>query len=156
MRTIFTIACLLLLLISCKQSESTENKDANTQETLKKKTLEGTWELIGYYNYSENKVQDSFEVLDGLRQIKMFTSSRVMWSKSLPKDSTEWFGYGHYNSTDTTLTEELEYSSKAMKKILEDKKIFHFELQLEENNYMQIELDEDGNRIYSENYKRVE
>ena len=46
--------------------------------------------------------------------------------------------------------------AKAMKKILEDKKIFHFELQLEEDNYMQIELDEDGNRIYSENYKRIE
>ncbi len=79
-----------------------------------------------------------------------------MWSKHVPTDSTEWFGYGSYNLNDNTLTEVLDYGSEMMSKIIQEKKEFIYEIDLTENTFSQIEIDEDGNRIYSENYKRIE
>lgn len=79
-----------------------------------------------------------------------------MWSKSVPKDFTEWFGYGSYDLNDNTLSEVLDYGSKIMSEIIQEKKEFIYEIHLTENSFIQIEIDDDGNRIYSENYKRIE
>ncbi|WP_425077032.1 hypothetical protein [Psychroserpens sp. S379A] len=78
----------------------------------------------------------------------MYTSSEVMWSKSVPKDFTEWFGYGSYDLNDNTLSEVLDYGSKIMSEIIQEKKEFIYEIHLTENSFIQIEIDDDGNRIY--------
>ena len=43
-----------------------------------------------------------------------------------------------------------------MNEVIEEKQEFNFKLELSENRFEQIEIDEDGNKIYSENYKRIE
>lgn len=152
MKTLLISAFLLLTLCSCNKSKDTTIKTEN----LSKPTLEGVWELVGYYNYIDNKIVDSFKVNNGYRQIKMYTNSKVMWSKYVPTDSTEWFGYGQYKATDSSLTETLDYGSNMMLDIIKERKAFNYELVIHNSHYSQIELDEQGNRIYSENYKRIE
>lgn len=112
--------------------------------------------MTSYYNYVDNKITDSFQTNKGFRQVKMYTDNKVMWSKNVPADSTEWFGYGSYNNNASELNETLEYGSEMMRRIIEEKKEFNFELVLEKNKFSQIEIDDDGNRLYSENYVRIE
>lgn len=157
MKTLIYTFCIALVIYSCKTE--TTNKDQNNSlnaETEDNHQLKGTWELIGFYNYNDNVVVDSFDTSDGYRQVKMYTDSKVMWSKHVPTDSTEWFGYGSYDLKDNNLTEVLDYGSEMMRKIIEEKKEFIYEIDLTKNTFNQIEIDEDGNRIYSENYKRIE
>lgn len=116
----------------------------------------GAWELVGYYNYVNNKVSDTFEVRNGYRQVKMFSPSRVIWAKKVPADSTEWFGYGTYCIKDGKLIEILDYGSIMMSRIIQEKKEFVYELQIDGNTFSQINIDDQGNRYYSENYIRVE
>lgn len=141
----------LILLSSCKDKEMSGNND-------NKLTLEGTWELISRYNYVDNKVSDSFGLAEGYRQVKMYTPTKVMWCRKRPADSTEWFGYGSYelNETKDRLTEVLDYGSVMMSEIIEEEKEFVFGLELKQNSFIQIELDDDGNRVISENYIRIE
>ena len=86
----------------------------------------------------------------------MYSDNRVMWCKLLKTDSIEFFGYGTYNYGDDNLTETLEFGSAFMNEVIQDKQEFNFKLVLSENRFEQIEIDEDGNKIYSENYKRIE
>jgi hypothetical protein len=81
-----------------------------------------------------------------------------MWCRKRPADSTEWFGYGNYEFNDDLdrLTEILDYGSVMMSQIIDEEKEFVFELDLKENSFIQIELDDDGNRVISENYIRIE
>jgi hypothetical protein len=120
--------------------------------------LEGTWELVSRYNYRDNKVVDSFGLDEGYRQVKMYTQTKVMWSRKRPADSTELFGYGSYqiNDAQNRLTEVLDYGSTEMNQVIKEQKEFVFELQLKKNSFIQIELDDEGNRVISENYVRIE
>ncbi|XLS27804.1 hypothetical protein ACJD0Z_11420 [Flavobacteriaceae bacterium M23B6Z8] len=118
--------------------------------------IEGTWELVSQYSYDGVDVIDTIENTEGYRQIKMFYKGKVMWTRYVPKDSVEWFGYGSYTTTDSTLTETLEYGSESMMKIVDTMRVFNFELKIEDNSYSQITLDGDGNRLISENYKRID
>ena len=86
----------------------------------------------------------------------MFTKDRVMWTRSAPIDSVEWFGYGRYIVADDKLIETLEYGSASMMKIIDTMRMFTFELQITEDSYRQITLDENGDRFSSENYKRID
>jgi hypothetical protein len=106
----------------------------------------------------DNKVSDSFGLAEGYRQVKMYTPTKVMWSRKRPADSTEWFGYGSYevNTDRDILMEVLDYGSVMMSEIIEEEKEFIFELNLKENSFIQIELDDEGNRVISENYIRIE
>ncbi|MEM5564370.1 hypothetical protein WNY78_04615 [Psychroserpens sp. AS72] len=149
---------IMVLIFSCKQNSENEIKETpiEASKVLVLNPLAGAWELVGYYNYKDNKVIDSFNTSEGYRQIKMYTHNKVMWSKHVPSDSTEWFGYGKYTVNDTELVEVLEYGSEMMSKIIEEKKEFKHELIINGNTFSQIEIDEDGNRIYAENYKRID
>lgn len=156
------ITFISIVLFACN-SDTTKNSDANknldaskTSPEEKPLTLEGAWELVGFYNYIDNKVVDSFDTNTGYRQVKIYTPTKVMWSKHVPSDSTEWFGYGSYSINDRHLSETLEYGSEMMSKIIQERKEFIYELQLTRDRFSQIEIDGQGNRIYSENYKRIE
>lgn len=153
------VLCLVLVFISsCKEQEKQTTEVVEVEEIaeIKTKNLNGTWELVGFYNYKDNIAVDSFKTSGNSRQLKMYTDTKVMWCKHKPADSTEWFGYGTYDYEDNTLTEVLDFGSNVMNQVIAEKKQFKFELQLQEDRFQQIELDEDGNRIYSENYVRVE
>ena len=152
MKNILFSLLIVFTFISCNNTP--KNVDTTTKED--KLSLEGTWEMMGYYNYKDNEVTDSFNTNAGYRQVKMYTPTKVMWSKKVPTDSTEWFGYGNYKFNDTSLTEVLEYGSNMMNLVISERMEFNYELLIEENKFTQIELDEEGNRIYSENYVRIE
>ena len=150
---------LLLLALSCKnEANSTEETHSSSKTEPKDKLgdLKGTWELTGFYNYKDNVVVDSFKMNPDFRQLKMYTDTKVMWCKHRPADSSEWFGYGTYKYDGDQLTEVLDFGSAVMNEVIEEKKQFIFELDLYPNKFQQIELDDEGNRIYSENYVRVE
>lgn len=146
---------VLIVLLSCK-NESAKSEEKGIEPIADQFTLEGAWELVGFYNYADNVVSDTIYRSDKLKQIKMYTKTKVMWTKSLPTDSLEWFGYGSYEIVDSTLYEALDYGSKTMNEILKDGVEFKFRLMLSKNNFTQIEIDEDGNPIYGENYVRIE
>ncbi len=150
------ILCTVILFISCKNNQDTEAYPVTEPSVITAQPLEGAWELVGFYNYIDDKVADSFAIREGHRQVKLYTSSKVMWSKQIPSDSTEWFGYGNYKLEDDRLTEVLEYGSKMMSKIIQERKEFVYELDLKNDAFSQIEIDEDGHRIYSENYQRID
>ena len=145
----------MITLSTCNEGKSVDHTIAATPQDQALK-LNGTWELVGYYNYVNNKITDSFQPKLGYRQVKMYTDQKVMWSKNVPSDSSEWFGYGSYKQDDGELTETLEYGSEMMRRIIEEKHEFKYELVLEKNRFSQIEVDDEGNRLYSENYKRIE
>ncbi|BAO74344.1 hypothetical protein [Winogradskyella sp. PG-2] len=155
---ILIFSMVLLLTFSCKNKPKSDIEPTVVETVQKEKAngLKGTWELVGFYNYKDNIVVDSFKTSDKSRQLKMYTDTKVMWSKHKPADSSEWFGYGTYSYKDDMLTEILEFGSAVMDQVIAEKKEFTFELTLSPNKFQQIELDEDGNRIYSENYIRVE
>ncbi|HEX9826913.1 MAG TPA: hypothetical protein VGA80_09980 [Flavobacteriaceae bacterium] len=146
----------LLFLTSFQDKDMSDKKLKNIG--AENPTLIGTWELISRYNYKDNNVVDTFYVAESYRQVKMFTATKVMWSRKMRSDSTEWFGFGTYklNATRDTLREVLDYGSSVMSKLIEDQGEFVFELQLNGNSYIQIEFDQDGNRVISENYSRIE
>lgn len=156
---ILFLIVLLLFALSCKnEAKSTEetNSSSNTELNEKLGVLKGTWELTGFYNYKDNVVVDSFKMNPEFRQLKMYTETKVMWCKHRPADSSEWFGYGTYKYDGDQLTEVLDFGSAVMDEVIAEKKQFVFDLDLYPNKFQQIELDEEGNRIYSENYIRVE
>lgn len=120
-----------------------------------KTTIEGTWELTSFYSYDNNNVIDTIPTTDGYRQIKIYHKGKVMWTRYVPKDSVEWFGYGSYETKDGKLIETLEYGSASMMKIIDTMRVFTFQLDLKDKKYSQITLDENGNATFSENYKRL-
>ncbi|MBT8310982.1 MAG: hypothetical protein HKO72_05235 [Flavobacteriaceae bacterium] len=127
--------------------------DIKTEEAL---SLEGTWELVDYHNYVDNEVAETYGHREGYRQVKMFTKTRIMWSRKVPIDSTEYFGFGTYKISDGHLIESLECGSEAVLKAIDTMRIFSFELILTKDTYSQIEIGPEGDRIFSENYIRIE
>lgn len=154
---IHIILFLVFLFLTSFQNKDTSDKVLKNSSG-ENPTLQGTWELISRYNYKGNKVVDTFYVAESYRQVKMYSATKVMWSRKMRADSTEWFGFGTYklNATHDTLREILDYGSSVMSKLIEEQGEFVFELQLNENSFVQIEFDQDGNRVTSENYSRIE
>lgn len=155
----FIYALMTFFLFSaCDKNKDAKIATVHEENTPKisKPSLEGNWEMIGFYNYRDNEIVDSFKTNKGHRQVKMFNKSKVMWSKLVPSDSIEWFGYGSYKATDSTLTELMEYGSNVMNTIIAEQEEFNYKLVLKENSFSQIQVDEDGYMIYSENYKRID
>lgn len=121
-----------------------------------KSSIQGVWELVDRYTYDGIQVIDTIHNTNGYRQIKMYGNDKVMWTRFVPVDSVEWFGYGSYFTTDSTLVETLEYGSNSMMKIIDTMRRFKFKLVIDDHTYSQITLDNEGNPMFSENYKRLE
>ncbi|NRD22758.1 hypothetical protein HNV10_05870 [Winogradskyella litoriviva] len=152
------LGMVFLLAIACKDNPNGREKtiDVGSETTEKNHTLKGTWELVGFYNYKDNVVVDSFSNNTISKQVKMYTDSKVMWCKLFKTDSIEFFGYGSYKNDNESLTEVLDFGSAFMNEVIKEKQEFNFALEISEDRFEQIELDEDGNKIYSENYERIE
>lgn len=148
MKKLFALVCLMFILVSAT--------DTNKLDSYTMHSLEGTWELQSFYNYDEQKIRDTIPTSEGYRQIKMYYNGKIMWTRYVPKNSVEWFGYGSYKITENELIETLEYGSASMMSAADTLRVFTFELLLDGDHYSQITLDEDGNRTSSENYKRLD
>ncbi|MCZ6595287.1 MAG: hypothetical protein O6943_10305 [Bacteroidetes bacterium] len=149
MKKICLITCCLIaaiILIAAVEKDAPQNTY----------TLEGVWELKHQYIFENNEILDTLYNLDGYRQVKMYSKGKVMWSRFNPTDTNEWFGYGTYRVVDGFLEERLEYASNTMMQIVDTVQVFRFELEMDENSYSQISMDEKGNRYNSENYDRIE
>ncbi|MCT8339141.1 hypothetical protein MG296_03665 [Flavobacteriaceae bacterium TK19130] len=129
---------------------------ASSRPVQQKPTLQGVWEMVNQYTYDNGMNIDSTNTIHGTRQVKMYSESKVMWSRYNPNDSVEWFGYGTYTVKDGFLEERLEYASYRMMKIADTTQVFRYELELNENTFRQIAYDNDGEKYYSENYRRIE
>jgi hypothetical protein len=79
-----------------------------------------------------------------------------MWSRTDPNDTIGRFGFGSYRITDTDLIETIEYGDYYMMQALDTLREFTFELELKDDTFSQISFDSDGNRTFSENYKRID
>lgn len=153
MKKAIIITFSFLIFLSCQDSE---NKQTVINNENQKPSLIGAWELTGFYNYKNNVIIDSFTKSEDFKQVKIYSPTKVMWSKKVPNDTTDWFGYGSYAIDSTKLTEVLDYGSKVMNQVIKEKTKFEYELLLEKDKFTQIELDENGDRIYSEIYERIE
>lgn len=154
MKKFFFIFGLISILYSCKQNNSP------AQMTLDKTIstvshLDGVWKLTSYYNYKDNKIADTVYAKDDNIQVKIFADNKVMWSRKVPDGQEQYFGYGSYEISDSTLVETLEYGSTAMLKIIDTMKVFKFELIKDNDTFSQIDIGPEGTRIYSENYVKV-
>lgn len=119
-------------------------------------SLEGVWELKHQFLFENNEITDTLYDLNGRRQVKIYSKGKVMWSRYSPSDVNEWYGYGSYEIVDGYLEEHLEYASNEMMKIVDTVQVFRFMLEIGNNMYSQISLDDKGNKYNSENYIRIE
>lgn len=132
-----------------KQTNITEQKENNEL------TLEGAWEIDSYINYRGDGNIDTINSSNEIKQMKMFSKTKVMWSKLRESDSLDWFGVGDYTYKDGILIETLEYGSIPMRPRIASKQPFDFDIIIDENAFTQIELDSMGSPIYAETYHRV-
>lgn len=155
MRKVLGLVFVLLTLMAVISCSTTKTQNSS-QNKSSPNSIEGTWEMISNYNYDGSEVTDTIPLEKGYRQIKMYYNGKVMWTRYVPTDSVEWFGYGSYIATDTTLTEMLEYMSSSMRKIANANMEWNMKLDMEKDRYSQIFTDGEGNPISSENYKRID
>jgi hypothetical protein len=147
MKKILGLVVLALILITATALTSARPDNMHS--------IEGTWELQSFYNYNGQQVVDTTALVKGYRQIKMFYNGKVMWSRTDPNDTVGRFGYGSYYITDTELVETIEFGDYQMLQALDTMRQFTFELIIDGDTYSQINFDEDGNRSFSENYKKI-
>lgn len=148
MKKIVGLVLLMLILVSAASTSIAKKSPMHS--------IEGTWELDSFYNYDGQNVIDTVPTTEGYRQVKMYYNGKIMWSRYVPLDKIGRFGYGSYRIQDDELIETLEYGDNEMMAAMDTMRIFSFELQLSDDRFSQISLDEDGNRTFSENYKRID
>ena len=127
-------------------------------------SIEGTWELQHFYSYDGENITDTVPLSEGYRQVKMYYNGYIMWSRTSLEQSDEpdgndvigSFGYGTYKITNDELIETIEYGDVGMMRALDTMRVFTFELVLKDDMFSQISTDEDGDRTFSENYKRID
>lgn len=154
MKRVFLILVVTLLCLSCKQENNITNSktDVEVESNL---DLDGVWELVSFYNYRNNVIVDTIIARPENPQIKIFLDNKVMWSRKEPKGKLEYFGYGSYEVTDSSLVETLEFGSKEMLRVIDSSRVFSFELLKGNDTYTQIDIGPEGDRIFSENYIRI-
>lgn len=148
MKKLLGIVFLMVVLITATSLNTYEDKPMHS--------IEGTWELESFYNYDNQEIIDTVPTTDGYRQVKMYYNGKIMWTRYVPKDKIGRFGYGSYRITDNQLMETIEYGDNEMMAAMDTLSIFTFELQLGDDKFSQISVDEDGKRTFSENYRRID
>jgi hypothetical protein len=149
---------IIVLFFSCKDNPKNNLEESSVLDMAENKvnTLEGAWKLVSYLNYGEDGTADTILSSKTNKQIKMYSASKVMWSRTRISDSIDWFAFGDYNVKDGQLTEILDYGSKSMNQVIKEKTEFIFNVKIGENEFSQIEIDSLGHPIFAENYIRLE
>jgi len=156
MKKLLGLVFLMLILISAIGITSSKPDTMHT--------IEGTWELQSFYNFDGQNIVDTLLTDEHYRQVKMYYDGKIMWSRSTTEDTKDadgnnvvgLFGFGTYKITDTELIEVIEYGDTGMLKDEDAFRTFTFELWLQDGKYSQINRDEEGNRLFSENYVRID
>ena len=149
MKKVLGLLFLMLILISATELASDETEAFHS--------IEGTWELVSFHHYDDGvNISSTEQKSDGYRQVKMYYNGKVMWSRYVPNEPNGRFGYGNYFITEDELHETIVFGDDEMMKALDTLTEFIFELDLRNDTYSQISLDEEGNRTFSENYKRID
>ena len=141
-----------VFIFSCKKDTNNKNNDSNLFP--KKASLQGAWELISYLNYKEDGNIDTIISSKNNKQIKIYSDTKVMWSRLRTSDSLDWFGYGYYIIYDDTLSEILDFGSKSMNNIIKEKKALLYKIVLGEDSFSQIQTDSLGMPVYAKNYQK--
>lgn len=152
-KLIFLTGILMIALLSCKQAETENTEETSMEES--KPTIKGVWELVSYYNYDDEGGIDTIKASATNKQIKMYSKSKIMWSRYNATDSLDWFGFGDYTTTDTSLKEVLDFGSKSMLNVIKEEGEFNFNLVITDSTFSQITVDDEGNPLFAENYKRI-
>ena len=156
MKNLLLIICIAFIF-SCNDNSKADTAEKKTSETASENhTLEGAWKLVSYLNFGEDGRIDTIPSSSTNKQIKMYSPTKVMWSRTRLSDSIDWFAYGDYNVKNGILTEVLDYGSKSMNEVIKEKTEFSFNLNISENEFSQVELDSAGHPILAENYIRIE
>ncbi len=156
MKNLLLIICIALIF-SCNDNSNVETLDKIDSKIASEiNTLEGAWKLVSYLNFGEDGRVDTIPSSNTNKQIKMYSATKVMWSRTRISDSIDWFAYGNYKIKNGVLTEVLEYGSKSMNEVIKERTEFVFNVSINENKFSQIELDSLGHPILAENYIRLE
>ena len=154
MKKVIFLLIIAITCFTCKQ-ESTKVLDVEEVQVSTENNLDGVWQLTSFYNYKDNVVVDTVMANPENPQIKIFLDNKVMWSRKEPKGTEEYFGYGSYVTTDSTLVETLEFGSKLMLKVIDSSRVFSFELIKGNDTFTQIDIGPEGDRVFSENYVKI-
>ena len=154
MKKVFILLLITVVCFSCKEEQS-QTEPQVKEEVKSESHLNGVWQLVSFYNYKDNRITDTIPANPENPQIKIFLDNKVMWSRKEPKGDEEYFGYGSYVSTDSSLVETLEFGSKLMLKVIDSSQVFEFELIKGEDTFTQIDIGPEGDRTFSENYIRI-
>jgi hypothetical protein len=146
----------ILICFSCKNNSDQNSEISDNESGKTAHSLEGAWQLVSYLNYNEDGTFDTINTSATNKQIKMYSKSKIMWSRTRIYDTIDWFGCGDYTLKDNVLTEVLDYGSKSMNAVLKEKRAFVFDIILEDNKFTQIEKDSLGVPLLAENYIRLE
>ncbi|MEP3837139.1 MAG: hypothetical protein ABJM36_05800 [Algibacter sp.] len=152
-----TLFICIILLYSCNNKPKVDTAEKMpTMAVNDINSLEGAWKLVSFINYGENGIPDTILTSETNKQIKMYSKTKVMWSRTRIFDTIDWFAYGEYTIDNGVLTEILEYGSKSMNEVIKDRTEFSFNVTIGENKFSQTEIDSLGHPIFSENYIRLE
>lgn len=150
MKKLLSVVFLMFVLVATSALLTSAKPDALH-------TIEGTWELESFYTYGDGvNITDTVPKAKGYRQVKIYSKGHIMWTRYVPDEPNGRFGYGTYKITEDELVETIEYGDDQMMKALDTMRVFSFQLQLEDNAFSQISFDEDNNRTFSENYRRID
>lgn len=155
MKTHLHLLIIFLILSSCNNSNTKSSSEITEAESTPEYTLEGAWEIDSYINYRGDGNIDTIHSSNERKQMKMFSKTKVMWSKLRAWDSLDWFGVGNYTYKDGILIEVLEYGSRPMRKRVASGIPFDFDIIIDENSFTQIEKNSEGEPVYAETYHRV-
>ena len=147
MKNIFKIAGLSLIVIIAATAIASKPSPMHS--------MQGVWELQSFSNWNGDVI-DTVAKAEGYRQVKMYYNGKIMWSRWVPGDKQGRFGYGSYHLEDDELHETIEYGDYEMMQALDTMRVFEFKLDLKNNTYSQISMDQDGNPTFSENYVRID
>lgn len=143
--------------MACGQADNGDQQEMEkTVPEEESPNLEGTWEMTYYYMYENDEIVDTVVMNEGFRQVKMYDDGHVMWSRQVPTDSAQLFGYGTYMIDGNSFSENLEYGSHYMMGIMDSMRIFNWVLDISRSEYTQTEVNDNGQRIYAEHYTRIE
>ena len=149
MKKLLSLVFMMLVLLTATVLTSSKPENYHS--------IEGTWELVSFHNYDDGiNISSTEPKTEGYRQVKMYYNGKIMWSRYVPNEPNGRFKYDSYKITDDQLIETIEYGDADMMKALDTIRMFTFDLVLKDDSYSQINLDEEGNRINSENYRRID
>ncbi len=156
MKTVLLLIFASFLFFSCKNNSEPVPEKNDIEISNKIYSLEGAWEIVSYLNYRPDGSVDTIKSSNTTKQIKMYSATKVMWTRLRASDSLDWFGYGDYKFENGALTEILDFGSKPMNIAIKEKNEFVFDIIISANAFTQIHKDGEGTPLYAENYKRIE